>query len=211
MNLTAEQKTFFSNDFSDFGAFIDRFDFERDPLFYEMEDEYEAHNVYSIGPWFGRLLNFLVRFGNVKSALEFGTGTGYSAIWIAKGLPEGGQLITIERDEKCAQLACKNIAKAGLGGKITMKDGDAEDIVSTLMQTFDFIFVDCAHSAALESSQRLLRKGDLFVCDNVGFRKKDAFNEALTTCSYLETLYLQCYLKKRIPENTAFSISIKIA
>jgi caffeoyl-CoA O-methyltransferase len=210
VSLTDEQKTFFRSPFGDFWPFIEWFDFERDSIFHEMEEAYREHGVYSIGPWFGRLLNFLVRFGNVKSALEFGTATGYSAVWMAQGLPEGGLLTTIERNQSHLHLARQNITKAGLEGKITIRPGEAEDVVSTLSQTFDFIFVDCAHFVALESSQRLLRSGGLFVCDNVGFRGHETFNEALINCSHLETLYLQSYLKGRIPENTAFSISIKV-
>ena len=210
MGLTTEQKAFFSNAFSDFWPFIERFDFEREPIFHEMERDEQEHNVNIIGPWFGRLLNFLVRFGNVTSALEFGTATGYSAIWIAKGLPEGGLLTTIDCDRDRLQFAHENIARAGLEDKITIREGDAQDIVSTLMEPFDFIFVDCAHLVALRSSERLLRKGGLFVCDNVGYRNKESFNDALTTCPYLQTLYLQCYLKSRAPENTAVSISIRV-
>jgi predicted O-methyltransferase YrrM len=210
MSLTEVQKTFFSNPYSDFWPFLSRFDFEREPIFHEMEQQYREYGVYSIGPWFGRLLNFMVRFGNVKAALEFGTATGYSAIWIARGLPEEGVLTTIERDSRVLALARQNIARAGLEGKITIQEGEAQEVASTLTETFDFIFVDCAHFVALETSQRLLRPGGLFVCDNVGFRGEEAFNQALITCAHLETLYLQCYLKGRVPENTAFSISVKV-
>jgi predicted O-methyltransferase YrrM len=210
VSLTEAQKAFFSNPYSDFWPFISRFDFEREPIFHEMEQQYREYGVYSIGPWFGRLLNFLVRFGNVKTALEFGTATGYSAIWMARGLPEGGELTTIERDSRVLTLARQNIARAGLEGKITIQEGEAQEIASTLTETFDFIFVDCAHFVALETSQRLLRPGGFFVCDNIGFHGHETTNEALTTCAHLETLYLQCYLKGRIPENTAFSISVRV-
>jgi caffeoyl-CoA O-methyltransferase len=210
MSLTESQKTFFSSPYSDFWPFLSRFDFERDPIFYEMEQQYREYGVYSIGPWFGRLLNSLVRFGQVKTVLEFGTATGYSAIWMARGLPEGGGLTTIERDSRVLTLARQNIARAGLEDKIAIQEGEAQEVASTLTETFDFIFVDCAHFVALETSQRLLRPGGLFVCDNVGFWGEEAFNQALITCAHLETLYLQCYLKGRVPENTAFSISIKV-
>jgi predicted O-methyltransferase YrrM len=141
--------------------------------------------------------------------LEFGIGSGYSAIWIAKGLPDGGHLITIERDKGCIQVARENIAQAGVEKRVIIVEGDAQEGVSTLTETFDFMFVDCAHPTAFESSWRVLRRGGLFVCDNVGYRNKDTFNEALTTCPHVETLYVQCYLKGRIPENTAMSISIR--
>jgi len=210
MSLTEAQKSFFKNAFSDFWPFMERFDFERPSIFYEMEQQYRAYGVYSIGPWFGRLLNFLVRFGQVKTILEFGTASGYSAIWLARGLPAGGMVTTIERDRRVLQLARQNIARAGLADKITIVAGEANAVVATLTQPFDFFFVDCAHFVALETSRELLRPGGLFVCDNVGFHGHESFNEALTHSAHLETLFLQTYLKDRIPENTALSISIRV-
>jgi predicted O-methyltransferase YrrM len=210
MSLTEAQKTFFSNEYSDFWPFINKFDFVRDPIFHQMEQQYQELGVHSIGPWCGRLLNFLVRFGNVKTVLEFGTATGYSAIWLAQGLPEDGMVTTIERDQTVIPLARQNIANAGLAHKITIREGEAQDIGSALAQPFDLMFVDCAHFVALECSERLLRPGGLFVCDNIGFRWHHDFNEALINCPHLETLYLQSYFKGRIPENTALSISIKV-
>jgi predicted O-methyltransferase YrrM len=210
MSLSEAQKTFFTNEYSDFWPFIEQFDFDRASTFHQMEQQYRELGVHSIGPWCGRLLNFLVRFGNVKTVLEFGTATAYSAVWMAQGLPEDGMVTTIERDQNVISLARQNITEAGMEHKITIQEGEAQDIVSNLEQTFDLVFVDCAHFVALECSERLLRKGGLFVCDNIGFHGHGDFNEALTNCAYLETLYLQSYFKGRIPENTALSISIKV-
>jgi predicted O-methyltransferase YrrM len=174
-----------------------------------MEKQCREVGVCSVGPWFGRLLNFLTRFGTVRLALEFGTATGYSAIWIARDLPTSGKLITIERDHDLALLARENVASAGLQDKVVIRMGEAQDIIPKLSGPFDLVFVDCAHFEALEFSQRSLRSGGLFVCDNVGFRNKEEFNQALVTSPHLETLYLQCYLKGRVPENTAVSLSIR--
>jgi predicted O-methyltransferase YrrM len=209
MTLTHEQKSFFRNEFSNFWPFIQDTDFEREPLFHEMENQCREIGVYTVGPWFGRLLNFLTRFGTVTLALEFGTATGYSAIWIARALPPGGKLITIERDAELAVLARENIARAGLRQKVEIRRGEAQDIVPMLKGPFDLLFVDCAHLEALEFSRRSLRSGGLFVCDNVGYRNKEEFNQALVMSPHLETLYLQCYLKGRVPENTAVSLSIR--
>jgi predicted O-methyltransferase YrrM len=209
MTLTDEQKSFFRNEFSNFWPFIQETDFEREPLFHEMEKQCREIGVHSVGPWFGRLLNILTRFGAVTSALEFGTATGYSAIWIARDLPPSGKLITIERDAELAMLARQNIARAGLQEKVEVRMGEAQDIVPQLKGPFDLLFVDCAHFEALEFSRGSLRSGGLFVCDNVGFHNKEEFNQALVTSSHLETLYLQCYLKGKVPENTALSLSIQ--
>ncbi|MBN1993830.1 MAG: class I SAM-dependent methyltransferase [Anaerolineae bacterium] len=190
MSLTDAQKTFFSNPYSDFWPFMAQFDFKRESIFHQMEQQYREYGIHSIGPWFGRLLNFLVRFGQAQTVLEFGTATGYSAIWLAKGLPAGGMLTTIEWDSSVLSLARQNMAQAEVQEKVTIQPGDAADVVKKLNQPFDLIFVDCAHFVALECSERLLRSGGLFVCDNVGFRGHEDFNQALTTCPYLETLYL---------------------
>lgn len=209
MTLTEAQKTFFRNGFGDFWPFIESLEAERDPFFHELEAQARSLGVYSIGPWFGRLLNILVRFAGVKSALEFGTASGYSAIWIAHGLPSGGNLVTIERNTRLAGLARENVARAGLQDQVNIRIGEARDIARTLAGPFDLIFVDCAHFEALDLSGRALRSGGLFVCDNVGLFGMEEFNHALITSPHLETLVLQCYLKGRTPENTAFSISIK--
>ena len=209
MALTEQQKSFFKNESSDFWPFLQQTDVERDSLLLSMEKQFENIGVYSVGPWFGKLLNLLVRFGQVRSALEFGTATGYSAVWIARGLESDGRLVAIERDIRLAEVARENIARAGLCGQVEVKVGDARDVVPTLEGPFDLIFVDCAHLEALDASRELLRRGALFVCDNVGFRNKGDFNQRLMASPHLETLYLQCYLKGRIPENTAFSVSIR--
>jgi predicted O-methyltransferase YrrM len=210
MTLTQEQKSFFRNPYGDFWPFIQRIDFEREPLLLEMERHCRSLGVYSIGPWFGRLLSFLVRFGGVRSALEFGTATGYSAVWIGRGLAPDGKLVTIERNARLAALATENLTKAGLLERVDIRTGDAATVAPELEGPFDLFFVDCAHSVALQLSRRALRPGGLFVCDNVGFGYMDTFNEALMASSHLETLYLQCYLKGRSPENTAFSVSIRV-
>ena len=209
MPLTDEQKTFFRSDFGDFWPFLAETDFPRDELLLEMEQQFRDLGVYSVGPWFGRLLNILVRFGRVNRVLELGTATGYSAVWMARGLSADGKLVSIERDEDLAAVASENLHHAGLSAFVDVTVGEAESILPSLQTPFDMIFVDCAHMAALDSVKETLKPGGLFVCDNVGFSNKDTFNSRLTSCEYLETLYLHCYLKGRIPENQAFSISIR--
>jgi caffeoyl-CoA O-methyltransferase len=209
MTLTDAQKSFFRNPFGDFWPFLQSLEVDRDPLLRQMEEQARALGVYSIGPWFGRLLNFLVRFGGVTQALEFGTATGYSAVWIARGLRPGGQLITVERDVHRARLARENLARAGLAQRVELRTGDARGVAPRLAGPFDLIFVDAAHFEALAFSEGGLRPGGLFVCDNVGFDYLSGFNQALCQAPHLETLYLQCYLKGRSPENTAFSLSVR--
>lgn len=209
MSLSDEQKSFFRNSYGDFWPFLQSIEVERPPLYRQLEKQYRDLGVYSIGPWFGSLLNILTRFAGVTSALEFGTATGYSAIWIARGLAPGGTLTTIEKSAQLVSLAKDNLVKAGLQDQVDVRHGNAQDIAPTLEGPFDLVFVDCAHFEALNLSKRVLRPRGLFVCDNVSFSYLEDFNKKLIRATHLETLYLQCYLKGRTPENTAFSMSIR--
>lgn len=209
MTLSETQKSFFRNAYGDFWPFLHAVDVDRSALQEQLERQCLDLGVYSIGPWFGRLLNFLTRFGGVTSALEFGTASGYSAIWIAQGLAPGGLLTTIERNAKLVSLAQVNLDRAGLRDRVKVRNGDAQAIAPTLNGPYDLIFVDCAHFTALTLSKRALREHGLFICDNISFSYLETFNRELLASPHLQTLYLQCYLKGRTPENTAFSISIR--
>ena len=146
MSLSDSQIEFFR---SDFWPFLEKTDFARDPLLLELEKEFVERGIYSVGPWFGRLLNFLVLFGQVSSAVEFGTGNGYSAVWIARGLADSGCLHTLELNPDLAQLAQTNIERAGLQDSVTVLVGDAVETIERVQGPVDFMFVDCAHSTAL--------------------------------------------------------------
>ncbi len=95
-------------------------------------------------PWAdGQLLYDLIIKGNYKSALEIGTSTGHSAIWIAWALSKtGGKLITIEIDESRYKSALENFKKAGVSQYIDARLGDAHEIVKELKGPFDFVFSD---------------------------------------------------------------------
>ena len=91
----------------------------------------------------GRVLYDLIIKHNYKSAIEIGTSTGRSAIWIAWALSKtGGKLITIEIDEGRYKQALANFEKAGLSEFIDARLADAHDLVKTLKGPFDFVFCD---------------------------------------------------------------------
>jgi predicted O-methyltransferase YrrM len=104
--------------------------------------------TYSINAEEGRFLQFLVRASGAKSALELGTLGGYSAIWIARGLPEDGRLITIEKEQDHAALAQEHFKLAGLDHKVEIRKGDARALLPTLHDVgpFDFVFIDADNS-----------------------------------------------------------------
>ena len=91
----------------------------------------------------GRILYNLIIENNYKNALEIGTSTGRSAIWIAWALSKtGGKLITIEIDERRYRVALDNFKKAGLSDFIDARLADAHDLVKKLKGPFDFVFCD---------------------------------------------------------------------
>lgn len=91
----------------------------------------------------GRLLYNIIIKNGYKNAIEIGTSTGISSIWIAWALSKtGGKLITIEIDERRHTIALKNFEKAGLSGFIDARLGDAHELVPELKGPFDFVFSD---------------------------------------------------------------------
>ncbi|KAI3614383.1 o-methyltransferase family 3 [Moniliophthora roreri] len=120
----------------------------------------------------GRLLNLLIKSIGVKRILEVGTLGGYSTIWLGRALPENGELITLELEEKHAQVAIANLAYAGLSDKCKVLVGPAYDSMVKLDsdKPFDFVFIDADKPSNLKyflEAKRLVRKGGVIIVDNV--------------------------------------------
>ncbi|MDQ1685861.1 MAG: hypothetical protein QOC82_2598 [Frankiaceae bacterium] len=119
----------------------------------------------------GKLLHLLVRAIDAKRVLEFGTLAGYSAIWIARGLADGGRLTTLEVDPRHAQIATENLAAAGVSDRVDVLVGPAIDSLPALDgETFDLTFVDAdkvSTSAYVDWAVGHTRPGGLVVVDNV--------------------------------------------
>ncbi len=117
-------------------------------------------------------LEWLVRFARVKNAVEVGTLAGYSAVRIARGLVPGGHLHTLEASPEHARIARENIARAGVGERVTVVEGDARETLKALSVKgpFDLVFLD-ADKASYEHYGRWAREhvrvGGLLVADNV--------------------------------------------
>jgi predicted O-methyltransferase YrrM len=127
-----------------------------------------------VAPNEGKLLYLLAKMRGAKRILEIGTLGGYSTIWLARALPEGGTLTSLELDPKHAEVARANIAGAGLSSKVEVQIGPALDSLSQLHRQgaspFDFIFIDADKSgypAYLDWSMRLSQPGTVIVADNV--------------------------------------------
>ncbi len=128
--------------------------------------------VMQIAPDQGAFLTLLVRAIGATRALEVGTFTGYSAICIARGLPEDGELICCELDADRARTASENLAAAGLLGRAEVRVGPAIETLAALPEeeAFDFAFIDAdkeGYPAYYESVLPRLRPGGLVALDNV--------------------------------------------
>jgi predicted O-methyltransferase YrrM len=109
-----------------------------------------------------------------RRILEIGTLGGYSTIWLARALPSDGTLVTLELEPVHAEVARKNIERAGLGHLVDVHVGPATDSLQALIDQeappFDFIFIDAdkeSYPQYLELSLRLSRPGTVIVADNV--------------------------------------------
>ncbi len=127
-----------------------------------------------VSPSQGKLLMLLAKMTGARRILEIGTLGGYSTIWLARALPEGGKLFTLEADRKHADVARKNLANAGLGEKVEVRVGAALDTLPKLAKEgagpFDFVFLDADkpnNPAYFEWALKLSRKGSVIVADNV--------------------------------------------
>jgi caffeoyl-CoA O-methyltransferase len=120
----------------------------------------------------GKLLYDIIVENNYKSALEIGTSTGHSAIWIAWALSKtGGKLITIEIDEGRYKEALDNFEKAGVSQFIDARLADAHELVNTLPGPYDFVFSDADKNWYINYFRALepkLSVGGCFTSHNIG-------------------------------------------
>ncbi|MDQ3779503.1 MAG: O-methyltransferase [Chloroflexota bacterium] len=128
----------------------------------------------SVSPSHGKLLHLLARAIDARSILEIGTLGGYSAIWLARALPAGGRLITLEAEPAHAAVARANIEAAGVGDRVEIRLGNAADLLPAMVAagegSFDLVFIDADKPSTANYFQwalQLARQGSLIVVDNV--------------------------------------------
>jgi len=128
----------------------------------------------AVSPTQGKLLTLLALGMGARNILEIGTLGGYSTICLARALPPGGHLITLEYEAKHATVARANIARAGLAGAVELRLGRAQDTLPQLAAEgrgpFDLIFIDAdkpGYTEYLAWSVKLSRPGTVIIADNV--------------------------------------------
>lgn len=133
-------------------------------------------------PVTARTLQFLLASIEARRVLEVGTLAGYSALWIARifpetGPPEGGRLITLEKEPEWADLARELLDRAGVGHRVEIRVGDAAELLPELGPdaSFDAVFLDADKEGLpgyVAEAKRLLRPGGLLLVDNALWRGK---------------------------------------
>jgi predicted O-methyltransferase YrrM len=122
----------------------------------------------------GKFLHLLVRMSGARRVLEVGTLGGYSTIWMAKALPAGGSIVTLEYEPHHAEVARRNIEQAGYADRIEVRVGAAAETLPVLAaekpEPFDFVFIDADkpnNTIYLDWAIKLGRPGTVIVLDNV--------------------------------------------
>ncbi|WP_405527486.1 O-methyltransferase [Streptomyces avidinii] len=128
--------------------------------------------AHQVAPNQGKLLNLLARIRGARRILEIGTLGGYSTIWLARALPAGGRLVTLEVDERCADVAAANLTRAGLDTVVEIRRGRAVDLLPGLAgeAPFDLVFIDAdkpSNPEYLRWAIELTRPGSVIIGDNV--------------------------------------------
>jgi caffeoyl-CoA O-methyltransferase len=126
-----------------------------------------------VSPNEAKLLQLLAEMVGARRILEVGTLGGYSAIHFGRALPEGGELVSLEIDERHAEVARENVDRAGLADKVEIRVGDARGLLARIAENgeepFDVVFIDAdkeGYPEYLEWALRLTRPGSLILGDN---------------------------------------------
>lgn len=127
-----------------------------------------------VTPLQGKFLEVLVRATGARRILEIGTLGGYSTLWLARAIPDDGIIVTLELEQRHAQIAKQNLEAAGFADRVDLRVGAAAETLASLVKEqvapFDFIFIDAdkaTYPEYLQLSLELSRPGSLIVADNV--------------------------------------------
>ena len=143
---------------------------ERDEVLREMEDVAAKRKIPIVGPAMGRLFQALVLMSGAKTVFEMGSAIGYSTIWWARAVGDTGRVYYTDGSRENCDEARRYLERAGVADRVTMKVGDALEMLSEHKEPFDIIFNDVDkedYPRVLRLAPSRLRKGGLFISDNV--------------------------------------------
>jgi caffeoyl-CoA O-methyltransferase len=150
----------------------------RDPVLQEMERQAKERDIPIVGPAVGRLLYQYARLINAKTVFEAGSAIGYSTIWWARAVGEGGKVHYTDGSRKNADEARRYFQQAGVADRIEVHVGDAIEILSERKEQFDILFNDVDkhdYPRVFNMAAGRVRKGGLFITDNSLWSGKVAY------------------------------------
>jgi caffeoyl-CoA O-methyltransferase len=142
----------------------------RDEVLAEMEAEATKRNIPIVGPAVGRFFHQLALITHAKTVFELGSAIGYSTIWWARAVGEGGRVHYTDSDSRNAEQARRYFQRAGVADRIKVHVGDAIELLSEQKDEFDIVLNDIDkedYPRVLRMVAPRLKKGGLFVTDNV--------------------------------------------
>jgi caffeoyl-CoA O-methyltransferase len=142
---------------------------QRQPVLQEMERQAEKRNIPIVGPAVARLFYQYARLINAKTIFEMGSAIGYSTIWWAQAVGEGGKVHYTDGSRNNADEAQQYFQQAGVGNRIEVHVGDALEILSERKERFDILFNDVDkhdYPRVFHLAASHVRKGGLFITDN---------------------------------------------
>ncbi len=151
-------------------SYLSGLDGRIDPVLADMEARARASGFPIVGPQVGRLLGILARGIGARRVLELGSGYGYSALWFARALQDGGSVVCTDLSAENRDLALEFFRRAGRQESLSFHVGDALSFARTQGGPFDIVFNDIdkeSYPATIPVALALLRVGGLFITDNV--------------------------------------------
>jgi caffeoyl-CoA O-methyltransferase len=142
----------------------------RDEVLAEMEADASRNDVSIVGPAVARVLYQLATISGAKKIFEMGSAIGYSTIWWARAVGEGGRVVYTDGDPKRAEKARRYFDRAGVSQRIAVRVGDALEILSEQKEPYDIIFNDVDktdYPRVFRAALPRLKSGGLFITDNV--------------------------------------------
>lgn len=146
----------------------------------------------------GQFIKLIIKLLNAENIIEIGTNVGYSAIFMSRGMSDGGRVLTFERSEKFYKEALKNISDFGLEDNIRVFLGDAADMLDEVEGSFDMAFIDAAKSyyrVFFDKCLKMMKPGGIILSDNVLYQGMIASDELIVRRKKTLVRNLRDYLK----------------
>jgi caffeoyl-CoA O-methyltransferase len=194
-------------------------DIPSDPVLEEMHRVAEAGAFPIVGPEVGRLLAQLVRLTGASQVFEMGSGFGYSTLWIARALPEGGRVIHTDTDPANTALARDFLLWAGVLDRVAFLNGDACALLAESDDSYDLLLCDVdkeQYPHAYQTMRPRVRRGGVIVADNLLWSGRVAAGESDPATSgvreYIRLMWGDpAFLSSLLPMRDGVGVSVRVA